>query len=177
MIVATTRTPIDLADLPGIVCAGYVAVFDGTAPSDACRRIAIAQLVLEHGRRDGNPAGPLWGVYCWNLGNQDAIAADLAPSPDDSPTTLFRTVPECEGTACQRHAQHIRRAFASAPEGAAGYWRRLSNGFPEAAAAAQAGDVAAFVAGLRQRRYFTGAPAAYLGTMSALVREGTAKGW
>jgi hypothetical protein len=37
--------------------------------------------------------------------------------------------------------------------------------------------VAAFVAGLRQRGYFTGSPAAYLGTMSALVREAVAKGW
>jgi len=120
MIIATTRTPIDLADLPGLVCAGYVGVVGDVAPSDACRRIVIAQLVLEHGRRAHNPAGPLWGVYCWNLGNQDAIPTDLAPSPGESPFTLFRTVPECEGTSCQRGGGVLRRAFASAQEGAAG---------------------------------------------------------
>jgi hypothetical protein len=59
------------------------------------------------------PGGPLWGVYCFNLGNQDATGADLAPSPDESLVALFRTVPECEGTSCQRpraaHPARVRR--------------------------------------------------------------------
>jgi hypothetical protein len=177
MIVLTARTPIELADLPDIVVAGYAATFGDVAPSDACRRIAIAHLVLEHGRWDHNPAGPLWGVYCFNLGNQDATGTDLVPSPDESPVALFRTVPECEGTSCQRRVQHIRRAFAGAQEGAAAYWQRLADAYPEAVAAAAAGDAPAFVAGLRQRGYFTGSPVAYLAILNALVHEGTAKGW
>jgi hypothetical protein len=177
MLVPTTRTPIVLADLPAIVAAGYAAAFDDVGPRDGCRRVAIAHLLLEHGRRDHNPAGPVWGIFNFNLGNQDATSDDLEPSPDESPVALFRTVPECEGTSCQRRAQHVRRAFPTAAEGAAAYWSRLRDAYPEAFAAAEAGEPRAFVAWLRQRGYFTGSTDAYAATLSALVREGIAKGW
>ena len=176
MIVDTVRTPIDLADLPGIVAAGYEAAF-GEACPDGARWIALAQLLVEHGRKDHNPNGPLWAVYCFNLGNQDATGASLHPSPTDSPVALFRTVPECEGSTCGRTVQHIRRSYDTPDEGAAAYWLRLADGYPRALDGMRAGDVEAFLAGLVAGRYFTGSQAQYLALVHALVHEAERRGW
>lgn len=181
MIVERVRTPIELAELPELVAAGYSAAFPSVVQGPACpdltRRIAIAQLIAEHGRKDHNPAGPLWGLFNNNFGNQDAAAADQLPTPEDSDVALFRTVPECEGTACQRRVQHVRRAFDTAEEGLEAYWLRFDAAYPEALAGMRAGTVEAVVNGLAQRHYFTASPAAYLALMHALVHEAERKGW
>jgi hypothetical protein len=53
------------------------------------------------------------------------------------------------------------RAYGSVDEGAKDYVRLLINRYGDAVSAAERGDAAGFVQGLKQRGYFTGDPAAY----------------
>lgn len=181
MIVPALRTPIPLGDLPHLLAEAYDVAFpsvvQASALPDAGRRIAIAQLVLEHGREGHRPDGALWNILCNNAGNQDAGHADLLPSPEASPVELFRTVAECEGTACQRRAQHVRRAYDTVEDGLAAYWLRLAEAYPAALAGLRGGSVEVFVGGLEARGYFTASAASYLTLLQELVREGERRGW
>jgi hypothetical protein len=161
VIVPHVLTPIRLAELPRILDGGFHSTI-GTCPGPDVAALAWAHLVLEHGRE----AGDLRGVWCFNLGNIDATWEDRS----DPSVAVFHTVPECEGPACTWHATHTRRAFESAEDGAAYYWRALRERFPDAFYS-MSGGVLPFVSALRLGKYFTGDPAAYGRTLSALVSE------
>ena len=153
-------TPIPLASLPRILDSGHHATI-GYCPGPDVLALAFAHLCFEHGREGGN----LHGVWCNNLGNIDAEWADRG----DPSVNLFWTVQECEGPACEYHATHVRRAFDTAEEGAAYYWKSLRERFPDAFYAMSQG-VEPFVKALKAARYFSGDEAAYVRGLAALVK-------
>jgi hypothetical protein len=69
------------------------------------------------------------------------------------------------------------RAYTTAARGADDYLALLSRSFPAALAAAERGDPAEFVRGLRARGYFTGDPGAYERSVSALSRRALEAGF
>lgn len=169
MLVTTIRTPIPLADLPAIVNAGYAAAFPSVVQSVSCpdttRRMVIAHWLLEHGREGHDPNRPLDGVFCFNLGNQDASQVEIQSFP------TFRTVPECEGSVCGRKVQHIRRAFNTPEEGCEAYMLRMASAYEVAWGGARMGDPVTFVHGMKMRGYFTGSEVLYLRLMASLYNE------
>jgi len=69
------------------------------------------------------------------------------------------------------------RAYRNAEEGATDYVKLLTQRFPEATASAQNGDAAGFVAGLKQRGYFTGDASAYTRSVASLSNQALTQGF
>jgi hypothetical protein len=162
MIVPRVLTPIPLSDVLDAIESGHFRAFGYGVLPDA-RVLAAAHLSLEHGEL----SGALHGVWCFNLGNHDATAAQR----DDPTVAVFSTILETErrpdGSAYS--AGHTRCAYDDAEQGAEGYWRCLFDGFPEAYAAIFAGDSDAFSVALKRRGYYTSALATYERGVDSLV--------
>jgi hypothetical protein len=160
MIVPHRLTPIPLCDLPGLLFAGQHQLLGYCLGYDTLAT-AWAHVCLEHGR-DG---AWLRAVWRHNLGNIDATAEERA----DPTIAVFRTVKECEGPTCSIRAVHWRRAFDTPEDGAAYYWERLRDRWPDAFYAM--GDPAEFVKQLKAGRYFTGDVTAYTRAVVALAKQ------
>jgi len=82
-----------------------------------------------------------------------------APSASSALSKSFRTV---EGHGASRHEVNARfRMYESAEAGAYDYVRLLATRYPDAIAAAHAGDSKGFTQALARGGYFTADPAAY----------------
>lgn len=171
MIVPRLKTPVPFAALPAALDAGHREAF-GYSLSDQAYAIAASQLELEHGTV--TIAGDLYlrGVFDDNLGNHDATRDERA----DPSTPVFQTVPEHEdGPKGPYTAEHVRVAYPDAVEGAKGYWRALSDGFPDAYQACVDGDPAKFVEALKAEHYFTGPELSYERAVDGRVAAWTAR--
>lgn len=158
MIVPRLRTPVAFDQLVDALDSGHHELRGWGLTPDSYA-IAAAQLELEHGTFSISGALFLRGVFDDNLGNHDATRAERA----DPSIPVFDTVPEREvGAGGQEyHAQHVRRSYEDAVEGAKGYWQALLDGFEPAYDAICAGDPIKFVEALKQAKYFTGDEASY----------------
>jgi hypothetical protein len=106
-------TPISKSDLFRALRDGAQARL-GYVPRPAVIAVALAQLLEEHGVKNGL----VNGVWDDNLGNIDATTTQRA----DPTVHIFRTVFEREGSGSDIwSAQHVREAFATPADGA-GYW-------------------------------------------------------
>ncbi len=151
------RTPLDHLALRRALCAGHLAA-TGEEPSDNRLGCAWAMLVEEHG------AGPRAAEWNNDLGNIDA-------GPGWTGDVFALTADEVIG-GVRRSVTKLLRAFDTAEDGAADYWRFLSAPrFAPVLAAFDAGDPAGAAHALSAAHYFTGSAVAYAAAMSALFLE------
>lgn len=162
MIVPRHLTPIDLADLSDVLEAGGQRAL-GESPGPQRLALAWAQLVEEHGRKDG----ALEFVFNYNLGNIDAT-----PEERHTEIDLFITKAEHEGSGDEAWlARHTRRSFDTAQDGAAYYWAALRDRYSAAFAAMAMGNAATFVGALKALHYFTGNVDDYTRSVASIVAE------
>jgi len=149
---------------------------DGTQASDALRTAwtrvtgqppsehTVAILTAQWAHETGNGAS----MYNYNFGGIKG----------SSPSGLSVSQRTKEGFGATEHTITDRfRAYRTAEEGATDYVQLLTKRFPEAVQAAQNGDPAGFVAGLKQRGYFTGDAAAYTRSVSSLSAQAMNHGY
>lgn len=170
MIVARVRTPVPLEGLVGVLHdAAHAALGQCPGARDV---VAYAQLVEEHGVDESGLY--LRGVYGRNLGNIDATALELA----DPAIAVFDTFQEHEGAGLHVwSARHVRRAYATLEDAAAGYWTALTARFLGAYEAMidDTGEPApeAFAAHLAAERYYTGSAEACARALERIVAQVT----
>ncbi len=81
----------------------------------------------------------------------------------------LRTVEGHDETA--RAVREVFRAYPDAAQGARDWLELLNHRYPDAVKAAERGDAAGFVRGLRARNYFTGSEQVYRRAIEGLARE------
>lgn len=83
-------------------------------------------------------------------------------------------LPTLEGAGAQVRRIHARfKAYATPLDGARGYIETLAQRYPQALAAAAAGNASAFAEALARGRYFTADPTAYRSALVSLTHEYT----
>lgn len=158
-IVAPVRTRLDGTQAAEALRNAWTRV-RGEPPSERTLSVLTAQWAHE----TGNGAS----MYNFNFGG----IKGMGPSG----LSVAQRTKEGFG-ATERTISDRFRAYRSAEEGATDYVQLLSKRFPEAIQAAQAGDPTGFVAGLRQRGYFTGDPVAYTRSVSSLAARALSQGF
>jgi len=97
-----------------------------------------------------------------------------------SPAAAGKSFPTIEGHGANRREISARfRSYESAEAGAHDYVRLLATRYPDAVAAAQAGDSAGFVRALAHGGYFTAAPESYAAGLEqrlASIEQNAARG-
>jgi len=152
-LVPPVRTRLDGLQAADALRAAWTHV-TGQPPSE--RTVAI--LTAQWAHETGNGAS----MYNYNFGGIKGMG----------PSGLSVSQRTKEGFGASEHTITDRfRAYRTAEEGATDYIKLLSTRFPEAVGAAQSGDPAGFVAGLKQRGYFTGDPAVYTRSVSSLAAQ------
>ena len=149
---------------------------DGTQASDALRTAwtsvtgrppsehTVAILTAQWAHETGNGAS----MYNYNFGGIKGMG----------PSGLSVSQRTKEGFGASEHTITDRfRAYRTAEEGATDYVKLLTKHFPEAIQAAQNGDPAAFVSGLKQRGYFTGDAGAYTRSVSSIAAQAMTNGY
>jgi hypothetical protein len=170
VFVPHVRTPVPLAGLRDLLDRAHHSLF-GSCPGPAALSVFEAHLRLEHGVELRGDEEQLRGVWCFNVGNVDATAEQIASGREQ----VFRTVPECEGPMCAHRATHTRRAYPDLDSGIVGYIEAMRDRFPNAFYRAVDGP-AEFVRGLVDHGYFTANPAVYAGSLARLyiqIERGT----
>ena len=149
---------------------------DGTQASEALRTAwtrvtgqppsehTVAILTAQWAHETGNGAS----MYNYNFGGINGMG----------PSGLSVSQRTKEGFGATEHTITDRfRAYRTAEEGATDYVQLLTRRFPEAVQAAQNGDPAGFVAGLKQRGYFTGDAGAYTRSVTSLSAQAMNQGY
>ncbi|HEY0466060.1 MAG TPA: glucosaminidase domain-containing protein [Polyangiaceae bacterium] len=158
-IVPPVRTRLDGTQAADALRSAWTRV-TGQPPSEHTVAILTAQWAHE----TGNGAS----MYNYNFGGIKGMG----------PSGLSVSQRTKEGFGASEHTITDRfRAYRTAEEGATDYVKLLSQRFPEAVQAAQTGDPAGFVAGLKQRGYFTGDPGAYTRSVSSLTAQAMTHGY
>jgi hypothetical protein len=158
-LVPPARTRLDGSQAADALSAAYARV-TGQPPSPQTVAILTAQWAHE----TGNGAS----MYNYNFGGIKGTG----------PSGLSVSQRTKEGFGAGEHTITDRfRAYRTAEEGATDYVKLLTQRFPEAIRAAQSGDPAGFVAGLKQRGYFTGDAAAYTRSVSSLTAQALSNGY
>jgi hypothetical protein len=158
-LVPPVRTRLDGADAAEALRSAWTRV-TGQPPSEHTVAILTAQWAHE----TGNGAS----MYNYNFGGIKGTG----------PSGLSVSQRTKEGFGASEHTITDRfRAYRSAEEGATDYVGLLTKRFPEAAQAAQSGDPAGFVSGLKQRGYFTGDPTAYTRSVTSLTAQALTHGY
>ena len=158
-IVPPVRTRLDGTQAADALRAAWTRV-TGEPPSEHTVAILTAQWAHE----TGNGAS----MYNYNFGGIKGMG----------PSGLSVSQRTKEGFGAGEHTITDRfRAYRTAEEGATDYVKLLTKRFPEAVQAAQNGDPAGFVSGLKQRGYFTGDAAAYTRSVSSLTRTAMTNGY
>jgi len=152
------------------------ARLDGTQASDALRAAwtkvtgqppsehTVAILTAQWAHETGNGAS----MYNYNFGGIKGMG----------PSGLSVSQRTKEGFgATERTITDRFRAYHTAEEGATDYVKLLTQRFPEAVQAAQNGDPTGFVAGLKQRGYFTGDASAYTRSVNSLTAQAMTNGY
>ena len=152
MKIPATLTPCTDQQLVAALRGAYLAQL-GIAPRDSTAAVLLAQVALEtgHGAR----------VVQWNVGNfKRGLTTDWCS---------FATTEILGGVT-----QHMTCDFSAWPDlqsGVSDWIRALYTHWPEAWAAAVAGDSAAFAHGLRERGYYTAAEADYAAGLATWQRH------
>ena len=149
---------------------------DGTQAADALRSAwtrvtgrppsehTVAILTAQWAHETGNGAS----MYNYNFGGIKGMG----------PSGLSVSQRTKEGFgASERTITDRFRAYRTAEEGATDYVQLLTRRFPEAVQAAQNGDPGGFVAGLKQRGYFTGDATAYARSVSSITAQAMSNGY
>jgi len=157
--VPPTRTPLSGQEAAEALEAAWTKAH-GTPPSPGTLSILVGQWAHETGRGAS--------MLNYNFGGIKGTGPSGA-------STVYRTR---EGFgASEVQIQDRFRAYASAEEGAGDYLSLLERRYPEALRAAERGDPAAFVQGLKSHGYFTGDPAAYSKSVSGLAQQALSLGF
>jgi hypothetical protein len=152
--VACKHTPCNDVELLAILRAGHVLAF-GVEPSYERLGMAWAMACLENARGRA--------TYCGCIGNQDETA-------DWTGSIFSFTAPEViAGARVER--RKILRAYDTLEAGAAGYWRRLAEGYGGALELFDTGDGGRVARKLKSLRYFTDDVEKYVAAIVSLVRE------
>ena len=158
-IVPPTRTRLDGTQAADALRAAFTNV-TGQPPSEHTVAILTAQWAHE----TGNGAS----MYNYNFGGIKGMG----------PSGLSVSQRTKEGFGATEHTITDRfRAYRTAEEGATDYVKLLTQRFPEAIKAAQNGDPAGFVTGLKQRGYFTGDASVYTRSVTSLTAQAMNKGY
>jgi hypothetical protein len=158
-IVPPVRTRLDGTQAADALRSAWTSV-TGQPPSEHTVAILTAQWAHE----TGNGAS----MYNYNFGGIKGMG----------PSGLSVSQRTKEGFGATEHTITDRfRAYRTAEEGATDYVQLLTRRFPEAVQAAQKGDPAGFVAGLKQRGYFTGDAAAYTRSVTSLSAQAMNNGY
>lgn len=158
-LVAPVRTRLDGNQASDALRAAWKNV-TGQAPSEKTVAILTAQWAHE----TGNGAS----MYNYNFGGIKGMG----------PSGIAVQQRTKEGFGASEHTITDRfRAYRTAEEGATDYVKLITQRFPEAAKSAQNGDPTGFVAGLKQRGYFTGDPAAYARSVNTLTAQAMSQGF
>jgi hypothetical protein len=158
-LVAPVRTRLDGTEAADALRTAWTKV-TGEAPSEH----TVAVLTAQWAHETGNGGS----MYNFNFGGIKGTG----------PSGISVAQRTREGFGSTEHSITDRfRAYRTAEEGATDYVKLITQRFPEAARSASAGDPAGFVAGLKQRGYFTGDPASYSRSLSALTAQGLTQGF
>ncbi|HEY8946742.1 MAG TPA: glucosaminidase domain-containing protein [Polyangiaceae bacterium] len=158
-LVAPVRTRLDGNQAADALRAAWTDV-TGQPPSEQ----TVAVLTAQWAHETGNGAS----MYNYNFGGIKGTG----------PSGIAVAQRTKEGYGASEHTITDRfRAYRTAEEGATDYVKLITQHFPEAAKSAQNGDPAGFVAGLKQRGYFTGDPIAYTRSVSTLTAQGLSQGF
>jgi len=158
-LVAPVRTRLDGNQASEALRAAWTHV-TGEPPSEQTVAILTAQWAHE----TGNGAS----MYNYNFGGIKGMG----------PSGLSVSQRTKEGFgASERTITDRFRAYRTAEEGATDYVQLLTRRFPEAVQAAQNGDPGGFVAGLKQRGYFTGDATAYARSVSSITAQAMSNGY
>jgi hypothetical protein len=158
-LVPPVRTRLDGTQAADALRAAWTKV-TGAAPSED----TVAVLTAQWAHETGNGAS----MYNYNFGGIKGMG----------PSGIAVAQRTREGFGSSEHTITDRfRAYRSAEEGATDYVKLITQRFPEAAQSAQHGDPVGFVAGLKQRGYFTGDPAAYTRSVASLTAQGLTQGF
>lgn len=158
-LVTPVRTRLDGTQASDALRSAWTSV-TGKPPSEQ----TVAVLTAQWAHETGNGAS----MYNYNFGGIKGMG----------PSGLSVSQRTKEGFGATEHTITDRfRAYRTAEEGATDYVKLLTRRFPEAVQAAQAGDPVGFVAGLKQRGYFTGDAAAYTRSVSSLTAQAMNNGY
>lgn len=158
-LVPPVRTRLDGTQAADALRAAWTHV-TGRAPSEH----TVAVLTAQWAHETGNGAS----MYNYNFGGIKGMG----------PSGIAVAQRTREGFGPSEHTITDRfRAYRTAEEGATDYVKLITQRFPEAAQNAQNGDAAGFVAGLKQRGYFTGDPVAYTRSVVSLTAQGLSQGF
>ncbi len=157
--VAAARTPISGAEAAEALRQAWVEV-TGKPASDATTAVLTAQWAHETGRGAS--------MYNYNFGGIKGRG----------PGGLSVQLKTREGWgASERHIVDGFRAYRTAKEGAVDYVKLLTQRYSQAVSAAEQGDAAGFVRGLKANGYFTGNETAYTHSVSGLTKLALADGF
>lgn len=151
--VEATRTPISAAVAESAIADAY-SKLTGSALSDSGRAILTAQWAHETGHGAS--------MFNFNFGGIKGVGP--------SGMTVAQRTREGFGST-ERQIVDNFRAYASVEEGAKDYVQLLLARYGSAVSAAERGDAASFVQGLKQKGYFTGDPAAYERSITSTARR------
>ena len=158
-LVPPVRTRLDGTQAADALRAAWTKV-TGAAPSEE----TVAVLTAQWAHETGNGGS----MYNYNFGGIKGV----------SPSGLAVSQRTREGFGASEHTITDRfRAYRTAEEGATDYVKLITQRFPEAAQSAQNGDPTGFVAGLKQRGYFTGDPASYTRSVASLTAQALRHGF
>jgi hypothetical protein len=158
-LVPPVRTRLDGTQAADALRAAWTNV-TGEAPSEKTLAVLTAQWAHETGNGGS--------MYNYNFGGIKGMG----------PTGIAVAQRTREGFGMSEHTITDRfRAYRTAEEGATDYVKLITQRFPEAAQSAQRGDPTGFVAGLKQRGYFTGDPVAYARSVASLTAQGLSHGF
>ena len=148
------RTPLTDAELRTALAAGHVLAFEAEASPV---RLDVATAMVEFETDHGH------ALWCFNFGNVDAAQGWTGGR--------FSLVAD-EGSGDSTHSlRKMLRAYPSADEGAAGYWRYLAEHHGAALAAFDSGDGDRAARALKASGYFTGSVEAYAAGVASLARS------
>jgi hypothetical protein len=158
-LVPPVRTRLDGTQAADALRAAWTKV-TGQPPSEHTVAILTAQWAHETGNGGS--------MYNYNFGGIKGMG----------PSGLSVSQRTKEGSGASEHTITDRfRAYRTAEEGATDYVKLLTQRFPEAVQSAQGGDPTGFVAGLKQRGYFTGEASAYARSVNSLTARALSHGY
>jgi flagellum-specific peptidoglycan hydrolase FlgJ len=160
VIVPRARTPLTREGMRDALQAGHHQAF-GMPANRERETCALAQWCLECANGSA--------IHCWNAANVDA-------TPDWTGDTFYLTAAERIGADNRFYTKQLR-AYESAEDGAADYWRFLRDRFAGALgtldvfAQFDAGDPVGAAHALKAARYYTGNEHDYAHAMAAIYAE------
>jgi hypothetical protein len=158
-VVAATRTKLDGEQAAAALSRAYENV-TGRPPSEKTLSLLTAQWAHETGRGAS--------MFNFNFGGIKGVG----PSGMSTAQRTREGWGETERVIVDKF-----RAYRTAEEGATDYVRLLAKRYPDAVQAAERGDAAGFVRGLKARGYFTGNEGAYLRSVQSLATVAQERGF